>query len=133
MTWTYNPAETINRDKVRGIIGDTNIKGQLLTNEVIDAQLVIFPTVRSASIECLRRILSQTAGNTDRNAVGISSQRSQAWDFRARLLEKLESEANLELAPYAGGISQVDKDKITADTDYVPNQFAVKRDDNESP
>lgn len=131
MTWTYDNTEPTLRDKVRGVIGDTNIKDQILTNEVLDSIIVEFTTKNSAVREALRRILAKTAPNVDRNAGGINSQRSQAWEFRSRLLDRLEQEANLDLAGYAGGVSQIDKDATFANPDYVANSFTVRGDDSD--
>ena len=41
MTWSYNENLSTDRDKVRFRIGDTDTDDQLLSNETIDAILVI--------------------------------------------------------------------------------------------
>lgn len=130
MTWSYDETEPTDKDKVRGVIGDTNEQDQLLSDEVINTTVVDRPSVRTAAIECIRRILAKLARDTDRNHAGINSLRSQKFQHYRELLEFLTQEQNTELEVYVGGLSKSEKQTVRQDTDFPQHNFRIGRDDD---
>lgn len=131
MTWTYDPTEPTAKDRVRSRIGDTddlNPANQLITDEVINAQLALMGEVQAA-IVCLDRILAKVSTETDRSAIGISGQRSQRTNHLENLRLKLIEERDRTAMPYSGGLSKAEKQSDEADPDLVTPSFDVGRDD----
>ena len=130
LTWTYSESEATDRDQVRGKIGDTDTNRQLLANETIDAVLVTYATVISASIECCRRIIAKLARDVDRSALGMSASRSQIITHYRDLIVELKAEAAIQGEVFVGGVSQTDVDAQIEDTDAVQPTFTVGQMDN---
>lgn len=59
MTYTYDPALSTDKDKVRFHIGDTDPDGAFLEDETIVALIAITGSMEDAAITCLSYIITQ--------------------------------------------------------------------------
>ena len=134
MTWSYNAPllATSPKDVVRLLIGDTNTANQLLQDEEIAYILTRRPNTYGAAAECCRSLATRfateattKAGNTEI----MYSDISKAYAARATAFESQAANSGAGL-PYAGGLSQADKENAMEDSDRVPPQFALGDDDN---
>lgn len=117
MTWSYNENLSTDRDKVRFRIGDTDTDDQLLSNETIDALLVIRNDVVLASIDSVQAILAQFAREIDRQALGLGGPRSQKTTHYENLLKILRAEADKgATGVFYGGATIAEKEDALADT-----------------
>ena len=117
MTWSYNENLSTDRDKVRFRIGDTDTDDQLLSNETIDALLVIRNDVVLASIDSVQAILAKFAREIDRQALGLGGPRSQKTTHYENLLKILRAEADKgATGVFYGGATIADKEDALADT-----------------
>tara|TARA_Y100001938_G_scaffold148373_1_gene231902 strand:- start:3853 stop:4284 length:432 start_codon:yes stop_codon:yes gene_type:complete len=130
MSFSYSTSLTANKDKVRFRIGDTDSNRPLLSDEEINAVLTDKPAVLPASIECVDAILAKIARDVDRNAAGITSSRSQAYNHYLELRKKLEREMVTESEMFVGGLSKSAKQSFEADSDFVKPSFDIGQFDN---
>tara|TARA_R110000824_G_scaffold159878_1_gene334458 strand:+ start:2193 stop:2627 length:435 start_codon:yes stop_codon:yes gene_type:complete len=129
MTWSFSDSIATDKDKVRLKIGDTDTDDQLLSNETIDALLVIRADVTLCAIDCVRAILAKLARDIDRSAVGMSGQRSQKITHYEGVLRNLVKESGGEVRMKVGGISQDAADTLRDDSDFIKPSFSVGMDD----
>ena len=133
MTWSYDPTEATDGDEVRGRVGDTNESDQLLSDELI-AKLLDGGSVLAASIEAVKRILAKVARDVDRNAVGISTSRSQVTqhyrDILSDLRRELSSGSSGGPEPYVGGVSISEGESTRDNSDYRGTTFELGQDDH---
>lgn len=130
MSFAYSTSLATNKDKVRFRIGDTDSNRPLLSDEEIDAVLVSKPAVLPASIECVEAILAKIARDVDRNAAGISSSRSQAFNHYLELRGKLAREMLTESEMFVGGLSKAAKRSFESNPDFVQPSFGIGQFDN---
>ena len=131
MTWTYsgNPSGT-NRDAIRFLIGDTDNTDQLTSDEEIAYALAEEGSVYIAAARVCRSLAAKYARSPDQSIGDLSISYSQRYKQFTELANKLEASARVGI-PYAGGISQADKDAVTSDTDRI--QPAIKVGVHDSP
>tara|TARA_R100001510_G_C7603420_1_gene169305 strand:- start:355 stop:759 length:405 start_codon:yes stop_codon:yes gene_type:complete len=131
MTWSYNENLSTDRDKVRFRIGDTDTDDQLLSNETIDALLVIRNDVVLASIDSVQAILAQFAREIDRQALGLGGPRSQKTTHYENLLKILRAEADKgATGVFYGGATIAEKDDALADTTKPRPPFRLNQFNN---
>ena len=131
MTWSYNENLTTDRDKVRFRIGDTDTDDQLLSNETIDALLVIRNDVVLASIDSVQAILAKFAREIDRQALGLGGPRSQKTTHYENLLKILRAEADKgATGVFYGGATIAEKDDALADTTKPRPPFRLNQFNN---
>lgn len=121
MTWTYSgdPSAT-NRDAVRFLIGDTDNTSQLVTDEEIAYMLTQEGSTSSAAARVCRSLAAKYARFMDQSVGDLNISYSQRFKQFSEMASKLESDASSRVGiPYAGGISQSDKDSRESDTDRV--------------
>lgn len=121
MTWTYSgdPSST-DRDAVRFLIGDTDNTSQLITDEEISYMLAQEGSSSSAAARICRSLAAKYARYTDQSVGDLSISYSQRYKQFSELAAQLESAAGSRVGiPYAGGISQSDKDSRESDTDRL--------------
>lgn len=127
MAWTYSgdPAAS-DRDMLRFRVGDTDTSDQQFTDAELDALLAGGGSVWTAAIAAVEALTAKYARKVDRSLGDLSISHSQRLDHYAEVLQRLRKGAALALcAPYAGGISQSDKDDTAGNTDRVPPAFSV--------
>lgn len=134
MTWSYNTALTASKDQVRLLIGDTDTTDQQLQDEEIAYLLTQSPNVyRCAAQACdtlaakYARQINVALGGPIQSARADAAERSQHY---TTLAASLRAQATRRSAgPYAGGISQADKETRESDTDRVGPAFGKKLQD----
>lgn len=119
--WTYSgdPSST-SRDAVRFLIGDTDNTSQLVTDEEIAYMLTQEGSTSSAAARVCRSLAAKYARFMDQSVGDLNISYSQRFKQFSEMAAKLESDASSRVGiPYAGGISQSDKDSRESDTDRV--------------
>lgn len=132
MTWTFNYDPSVQLDRVRILVGDTDENDPLISDEEIglyltggywaeDSDHLAASRVAGAiAAKFAKRADSLSAGGTSVNWGGLVDRyRTMATD----LAELGATEAGLSAAPFAGGISISDVDARNADTDRVSPFF----------
>lgn len=130
MAFTYSAAEASDLHKVRGKVGDTSSGDALLDDDTITEILTEFTSVPTAAVEACKRILAQFARRVDRSGIGLSSNRSDAFEQYERLLKVLEREASASGAEmFVGGATLSEAVTLESDTDFRPRSFKIGMDD----
>ena len=131
MTWSYDPAEPTDRDRVRGRVGDTQINDPLLANETIDALLASTPSIAIVALDACERIIARLARDVDRSAIGISTGRSaviQHYQDLRQILRRAVASGAVEI--FVGGLSTARDDARLEDDDYRGPWFRAGEDDH---
>ena len=125
MAWTYtSDPEDVDRDAVRLLIGDTDTTDQQLQDAELDWFLSDEGSVSGAAIAAARAIQARYARMVDKAVGDLRLSYSQRADHYADLATRLERRrAQRTGVPFAGGISQAQKDTVEADTDRVEPYF----------
>lgn len=128
MSWTYDGDMSLQRDRLRFLIQDTNTNDQLVQDEEIalyqSGGAYAAGSDLDAAIALARVVLRKLARQAGRMSAG-----GTYIDFGGRTtayretLEDLERQAAEGASPFAGGISIADVDTRRADTDRVPPFF----------
>jgi len=113
---------------VRFLIGDTDTSDQQLSDEEIAYLLTEYSAARRAALEAARSLQAKYARLCDQRTGDISISYSQRRDSYAALVRDLQR--GMLGTPYAGGISQADKDSDEDDSDRVNPAFSVEMMDN---
>jgi hypothetical protein len=131
MTWSYDDSLPTDRDKVRFRIGDTDSEEELLSNETLDALLVIRDDVVLASIDAVQAILAKFAREIDRQALGLGGPRSQKTTHYENLLKVLRAEADKgSTGVFYGGATIAAKNAALADTTRPRPPFRIDQFNN---
>jgi len=131
MTWSYDDSLPTDRDKVRFRIGDTDSEEELLSNETLDALLVIRDDVVLASIDAVQAILAKFAREIDRQALGLGGPRSQKTTHYENLLKVLRAEADKgSTGVFYGGATIAAKQAALADTTKPQPPFRIDQFNN---
>jgi hypothetical protein len=131
MTWSYDDSLPTDRDKVRFRIGDTDSEEELLSNETLDALLVIRDDVVLASIDAVQAILAKFAREIDRQALGLGGPRSQKTTHYENLLKVLRAEADKgSTGVFYGGATIAAKNAALADTTKPRPPFRIDQFNN---
>jgi len=131
VTWNYNSSNLGSSDLawVRLRVGDTTSGSQLLQDEEINALLGDAGDRYVAAARSARAISGWFARRVEKGAGHLRLASQQASERYAKLADELLIEAGMHVAPYAGGISESDKEAVASDSDRVPPQFSVGMDD----
>lgn len=124
MTWSYsgNPGAS-DRDQVRFLIGDTDTNDQQLTDEEINFLIADKGSANRAALEAARSLQSKYSRLCDQRTGKVDTKYSQRRSAYAALVRRLQ--LNLGPVPYAGGISDGDKQIDEDDSDRVKPAFQV--------
>lgn len=134
MSWSYsgNPAASM-LDKVRFLIGDTDITDQQFSNEEINAILADNgnePYV--TAIVLIEGLIARFSRYITKSVGDLSISYGDHVSQYQSLLGDLRRRSTLQLCkPYAGGISIADKNVDEADDDRVSPYFTVGMHDTE--
>ena len=124
MAATYNPAMPAKLDKVRFLVQDTVVATAMLQDEEINFMLSEYPNYKMAAANCADILSSKFAGMAEEKKIGnmtlVYRDKSKKY---ADLANRLRMQASKVVLPYAGGISQNDKEAIEDDTDRVQPSF----------
>mgnify|MGYP003124347246 CR=1 FL=1 len=121
MTWSFSESLSTNLDKVRLKLGDTDTNDQILQNETINALLAEHnDDVDLATISCCRAIIAKFNRTIDRNAAGMTANRSIIVDnYRELLSELLRANRGNAGARYSGSFSRDRQEIIEDDSDFM--------------
>lgn len=131
MPWTYL-GPTSDRDRVRLLIGDTEATDPQLQDEEIAWLLAEAGNVYGAAVAACEALAAKYARQVNRSVAGAGGLSVSAGD-RAQhyrdLAETLQIRARKARrpVPFAGGISDAQKDAVEADTDRVAPAFTDTR------
>lgn len=123
-TYSGDP-RTSAKDEVRFLTGDTDVRDPILLDGEIEYLLDLYNrTPLNASIRACETIAAKFSRMCD-ETVGqvkiIFSQKHQQYiELAEKLTERLSKE---DMTPYAGGISQSDKETVAQNTDRVKPDF----------
>lgn len=131
MTWSYNPIQT-DRDKVRFLVGDTDNTSQKISDEEITYVLTERGDVRFAAAMCARAIAASFAALVSKQVGDLRISYAERQKHYLDLAKQLEMDGSISAAsPFAGAISQADKETREQDTDRVVP--AIERDQFDNP
>lgn len=137
MTFTYDPRllATNTTTQVRMMIGDTDSSDPLFQDEEIAYALTQRPTALGAAADCCRSLAAKFSRQVDSAIGDLRASFSQKYDHFLALSYQLDAKATEQGGgtPYAGGISEIDKENQQEDTDRVPPQYTLGMTDNELP
>ena len=121
MAFTFNDSLSSNLDKVRFKIGDTDSTDQLLQDATINALLTEHNNdIELTAISCVRAIISTFNRTVDRNAAGMTANRSIiVQNYRDLLHDLLKQNRGNSGVRYKGSISRDRKETIEDDSDFI--------------
>jgi len=124
MAATYDSSMTTNKDKVRFLIQDTVVATAMLQDEEINFMLIEYPNYKMAAANCADVLSSKFASAAESRTIGnLKLEYSDKAKKYADLASRLRMQASKFILPYAGGISQADKEAINDDTDRIEPSF----------
>lgn len=134
MTWTYLSTAPNSSDKswVRLRIGDTSSGARLLEDEEIEALLDSEGSKHMAAAVAAESLGARFAQKSDKAIGKLRISQGKTADNFFKLAERLRGQAAMSASggPYAGGISQSDRDLDVEDTDAVQPAFSRGQFDN---
>lgn len=132
--WTYSGDPGKNtKDAVRFLIGDTEERDPILKDAEIRWILTEYSNspIQSA-IRCCEVIAAKFSRRCDETVGSVSLKLSQKATQYMKLRDDLRNRLAIEVAiPYAGGISQSDKESVAANSDRVEPAFRKHSMENE--
>lgn len=127
MTWTYNADPTVQLDRVRILVGDTDEDDQLISDEEIGAYLTGGYWAASSDYAAAASVADNIAAKMARRADSISAYgTSVTWAGLAKRYQTIAAQLRRKGGGgsiYAGGISRTDKDVQTDNTDNITPAF----------
>ena len=121
-TFTNKPA-TSNRDLIRILIFDTDTSAAKLSDETIDYFLTSEPSVWYAAAMCAETVAGQYSSKGILRVGDLSIQYGVA-EYRS-LAKQLRERGTRGAVPFAGGITQSDKDAELADSNRIMSAFTI--------
>lgn len=128
MSYTGNPV-TSATDRVRLIIGDTDVDDEGLTDEVIQYVIDKNTTEPLASIECLKFLVAQYANRVTEKVGGLFVKESEKYTQYKKLLDMYTKDPTTALSvfgSYASGISKSDILDNSLDEDVELNTSTLR-------
>jgi hypothetical protein len=138
-TWSYDPTELVGTapanklNQVRRLIGDTLTNDQQIYDEEITFAITQRASVYGAAADCCRYIAAQFSRKVDTvqgDLRTLYSTQAKAYSMRA---DELERSALAGATPYAGAMTNADKESQVEDCTRVSPQFNIGMDDNYLP
>lgn len=136
MTWTYVDPSTSERDAIRFLVGDTDTNDQLISDEEIAFFIAEFPSSKyNAAAEVAEAIAGKFTREVNQSADGLSWQGSslsqQYYELADRLRRMAKRNRRSGIAPYAGGLSKLERQLDNADGDLNKGHFTSHMHDND--
>lgn len=130
MAWSYRSGApgTLDLDWVRMRIGDTSSGDPLMQDEEIEALVTSEGNRHLAAAVAAETIGAKFARYVDKSVGKLSLSMAQASEHYFKLADRLRSDVLMDTSaggPYAGGISQADKEQDESDSDRVDPGFYV--------
>lgn len=131
MAWRYTDPLSSDKDTVRYLVGDTDEHDPLTQDEEILWQLQQYPEVRQAAVAVAQQLATKFA----RYASVRNGDTQVDWNARAQQYRQIAQDLQAQTAallaiPYAGGISQSDKQSVLDNTDRVHPSFTTRLHDS---
>ena len=135
MTWSYlTPSSSggTNKDIVRLIVGDTDSGDQLISDEEISYALFSEGSAHSAAAFIAEALAAQYSRAVSKAVGQLRISAEQKYEHYMILADRLRRRDAVFALPYAGGISETNKDTREDDTDLVEPAFKRGMLDNPS-
>lgn len=134
MTWSYDDAQSTDKDFVRFLVGDTDSTDQLVSDEAIARQLADQGDPYQAAAMICDGLASRFGRVSTITIDGFTvSGKDRAEQFRAQASTLRRTAATASPGalgtPYVGGTSRSEIEAVQDDTDRVPSKFSVGQDD----
>lgn len=125
MSWNYTPAllPTSKLMQVRYLLGDTLIGDQQMQDEEINYAISQYTTIFGAAADLARALAMKFARQVDVVQGELKTNYSARSKQYFALARDLENRGLRGLLPYAGGISNTDKEQNVEDADRAPPSF----------
>ena len=128
MSYTGDPANSVT-DRIRLVIGDTDVDEEGLTDEVIQYVLDTYISEPKSAIECLKFLVAQYANRVTEKVGGLFTKESEKFEQYKKLLDmytKDPSTALVAFGVYAGGISKQDIEDNACNPDNEVNTSTLR-------
>lgn len=128
MSYTGSPS-TSATDRVRLVIGDTDLDEEGLTDEVIQYVIDKTSTEEKAALECLKFLVAQYASRVTEKVGGLFVKESEKFEQYNKLLTMYTKDPTTALVTfqsYAGGISKQDIEDNASNPDVVLNTSTLR-------
>ena len=124
MSFTYSDPRNNDRDKVRFLIGDTNVNSPLLQDKEILYLIEEEVTTLRAAVAGALGLAAKFSRLMDESVGSVSKSYSQrAIAFRALAKDLSTRNSQKGVCAFAGGVSEADKEKSEQDPDSVKPSF----------
>ncbi len=112
-------------DEVRLLVGDTDVERAKLSDAEINHFLASEGGTMYAALQAARAILARLADRVTYATGRVSKSVSDQFTHYQEVVADLESRAQTSVAPYAGGISESDRETDAADSDLTQPYFTT--------
>lgn len=133
MTATYDQELLRDIDKVRRLLGDTDISNALLSDEEITGLISLMGNVFLAAAMAADGIAGRYSRSASFSVEGLSISNSQKSDNYRKLAANLRAQATMAPGgigvPFVGGVSIGEMQSVDQDTDREPSRFKVGQGD----
>lgn len=126
MTFTYTPGATTDSDRVRLLIGDTDIdapENQRLENEEITDLLTIAGGYRAAAAMAADALAAKFASRVTSKRMGQASLEWKRFEQLSALAKAIRAQVSATAIPFASGYSKALRDARDQDTDKIQPSF----------
>ena len=139
MAWSYDPALSTDKDKVRYLVGDVDKSVvEHVQNETISAVLAIQPRVGFAAVTVARGIANQYAHKVNVSYGRTSVSGAQLYEHFNGIAAAIEKRASNPFSgksytpavPLVGGVVLADKEALDANTGYEQPDFKKGQNDH---
>jgi len=130
MAWNYQADFTLDRDKVRHLVGDTLEDQPLLTDEEIAFHISEKGDPRLAAADAADAIATRMGREVTRSAIGLSQSPRQSADYYRDRATQLRADSINLSEMFVGGRSITAKQDMKDDSDLTEIEFELGMDDN---
>lgn len=130
MSWTYDPACSVDKDRVRLLVGDTITEDQQMADEEITFLLTTESNVYAAAAACARALAMKYARYVDKWVGDLKILASQRVKHYTDLFESLRVRGLSNATPSAGGVNVLENQAAAQDTSLIQPFIVRGRDDN---
>lgn len=125
MPFTYNSSLSTTRDQVRLLIGDTDAEEPFLMDSELDFLVSLGGNTYSIAASACEIIAAKFAREVSKSVGSLSLGSQDRQAHYQSLAASLRFQLALRISiPFAGGLSQNEKDANNGDPDLVPHLFS---------
>ena len=125
MPFTYSDSVSTTRDRVRLLIGDTDSDEPLLMDSELDFLITLGGNIYSVAASACETIAAKFAREVSKSVGGLSLGSQDRQAHYQSLASSLRFQLALRVSiPFAGGLSQDEKNSNNSDPDLVPHLFS---------